>query len=125
MLSARLIDGGDDPPSRLSPRPIGGVFVPCIHFEAGVPETYNAAPAEYVGQAALCIKLGPEIPSVDISAKKVPGFDNRSVSLRPAAADDIAARIVDRALQPTLRRSASQHLALSSQQSIQQRELGG
>jgi len=27
--------------------------------------------------AALCIKLGPEIPSVDMSAKKVPGFDDR------------------------------------------------
>jgi len=34
-------------------------------FEAGVPETDNAAPAEYVGWAALCIKLGPEIPSTD------------------------------------------------------------
>ena len=46
-------------------------------FEAGVPETYNAAPAEYVGQAALCIKLGPEIPSADMSARDVPMFDDR------------------------------------------------
>ena len=41
------------------------------------PRTCNAAPAEYVGWAALCIKLGPEIPQRRYASKGRARFDDR------------------------------------------------
>jgi hypothetical protein len=41
-----------------------------------IPEKHNAAPTEYVRWAALCIKLGPEIPSTCTSAMTMPGFSH-------------------------------------------------
>jgi hypothetical protein len=40
------------------------------------PEKHNAAPAEYVRWAALLNSLGPQIPSMDMSAIPAPGFDH-------------------------------------------------
>ncbi len=45
----------------------------CISTQATLfPEMHNAAPAEYVGQAALRIKLGAEIPSEYVFATRMP-----------------------------------------------------
>ena len=59
------------------PFQLTGVFEgrSCDIFEASRrPQTHNAARAEYVRSAALRIKLGPEIPSGDMSAQPVPRF---------------------------------------------------